>query len=70
LDNSVNCGEEIEKMVFDVINVAVSYANVEDDPVSAITSTVSVVKAFDFPICNQQASFDDFVGTFFDNLKK
>jgi len=37
-------------MVTDVFNAAISYATADEDPVSAITDTIKVVKAFDFPI--------------------
>jgi len=39
-------------MVTDVLDAATSLANAEDDPMGAITSTISVVKAFDYPICS------------------
>jgi len=47
-----NCAGEILDMVTDVLNAAVSYASIDDDPMGAIYDTIDLVKAFDFPVCS------------------
>lgn len=50
--NGGDCAGEILDMVTEVFNEALSLATADDDPVGAITDTIKLVKAFDFPICS------------------
>jgi len=52
LSEDGQCAGDILKMVYDVMDAAVSLAGADEDPVGAVTSVISVVKAFDYPICS------------------